>query len=146
MKTLLAIAITLLLPFPSIADQPSTRAESLTNSNCPLNETAMINLNFSSVEKSVDTAVSYVDKKIAEVKAIVNKGKADKATLSGVNYNINPFNNGDPSSSDGAWQVSGNLSFNITPASKGKDILVLLSSHKYQPNLSVSSYQNGNCQ
>lgn len=148
MKTLFVLFIALLIPCASLAESQSKKiARSVLipdqNANCQLIETANININFNSIEKNLDIASSLIEKKMTEIKSIANEAGAEKVDITAISYNLSPFNG---PSTDGIWQVNGSLSLTIVPASKGKDILVLLTSHKFQTNLNVNAYRNGVCQ
>ncbi len=126
-------------------DAKSLLAPSTGTGDCTLTETANINVNFNSIEKDVSVAGELMEGKIKEVSAIAKDLSLDKFDVQSMNYSLYPYNPGAAGSTQ-QWQISGNLSFTVLPATKGKDMLVLLSKKGYQPSLNVNAYRSGNCQ
>ena len=151
MKCLFALVALIMLPISAHAEKSlvnSTLSNLIlggSSAGCTTTETTSVSISFNSIEKDVQVASSLIEKKTAEVKELAKQVGVEKADIASVNYNMNPYNNGYPSE-EVTWQVSGSMSVNVTPPSKAKDFLLLLTKNKYQPSLSVSAYRSGNCQ
>ena len=86
---------------------------------------------------------SLKDKFDAGVKEIEASGKDkgfEKFELQSLSYNINAANFNEP----GQYQLNGNVSFALAPASKAIEVMTLLTKKGHKTNINVNSYR-GNC-
>jgi uncharacterized protein YggE len=149
MKKIL-IALTVLLPFAAHAQDAREKSATTIAANvvpgtsCTMTETANVNVSFNSIEKDAETAAAVFDVKSRDIQNAAKDVKLEKFDVQSMNYSLYPYNTGAMGAAV-QWQLSGNISFTVVPANKGKDVLALLVKKGFQPSLNVSSYKSGNC-
>src|SRR5262249_36509798 len=70
-----------------------------------------------------------------------NEAGAQKVELQSTNYSINSQNNGGSMQ----FQISGSVSFTITPPDKAPDVMAALTKKGYQASLNMSTNRGGPC-
>ena len=134
-EAMIAAVACLMGGVPSLA-----RGQLTTTAVCPV-ENAQVSVTFSGMDVEIGAVRSKLDAKITELKSLVAEQHLTKALMQSFNYNINTSYIG----SDPRFQYNGNVSFSILPADKAVDFMEMLVKKGYQANVSVSSYNNGNC-
>jgi hypothetical protein len=113
---------------------------------CAMTETANVSINFNGYDKDVVAVKAKLDGKIAEIKTMAQDQHFTKFDIQSYNYSINANNNG----GDGGepqYQYSGSAGFQILPADKAVNFMVVLTKKGYHASVNVSSYRNGgNCE
>ena len=129
-------AACLLLPVCAHAELTSL-AKSF-GGNCAMQETATMNINFNSTEDQITSVQSKFDSRIADIQKLSKQAGVDKLNLTSMSYSVSAQNNYGTSQ----YNISGNISFTVVPSSKGIAFMTLLTQKGFQPNLSVSAYNN----
>ena len=137
-RSLLAVVVCLASGVPTLA-----KAQLGMRAGCPV-ENAQVSVSFNGMDTGVSVVRAKLDAKIAEVKALAKEQEFTKLVLQSYNYNINANNFGG-NGGELRYQYNGSISFAILPPEKAVDFMQMLSKKGYQANVSVSSYNNGNC-
>lgn len=118
--------------------------DSLMPGNCTMNETAQVSVSFNGTDKDVSVVKGKLDGKINEMKALAQDLNFTKFDVQSSNYSVNS-NYSSGYGSEPQYNYSGSASFNVLPAEKATEFMVLLSKKGYQASVNVNSYNNGNC-
>jgi hypothetical protein len=125
-------------------------------SNCPITETAQVNISFNYRETDLHNIKSTMDKKTADIQALAQKAGVQTLEVQSSNYSANTYNSGcsnrtleeagsdsnaKPTAPGQQYQVNGNLSFNVIPGNKAPDLMALLAEKGYTVSFSVNSYR-----
>jgi uncharacterized protein YggE len=142
---LLLAFLVLVMPFATQArDQVAVTlaGNSDAEPNCTMQDTGQVSITFNSTESDLTKIAPMMDQKTKEVEALAKESGIDKLDFQSSNYSIYTNNNGScGASSSNTYQYNGSVSFNITPAAKATDFMVLLTQKGYSANVNVSSYK-----
>ncbi len=110
--------------------------------NCPLQETATVNVNLNSVETDPSVVRSIMDKKIEEATALGTQSGLEKVDVQSFSYNLNKNSSGgNCSAANEQYQFYGNINLQVSPASKAPDYMTLLQKSGFTASLSVNVYK-----
>ncbi len=112
---------------------------------CELKEDGNFNVNFNLTETDVAKIKPMIDAKLQEVTAEAEKMKDVKIELQSMNYSANSNNNGGGCNGGSAgpsnYQVYGNFSLKVTPASKASALMEVFAAKGYNTSFNVNAYR-----
>ncbi len=114
--------------------------------SCEPKETGSIDINFQYSEDDVSNLSKEMDDKVADIKSQAVKAGATATDLTEMNYTVNSgrnfgYNGGNDT--NGKYNISGRMHFNITPAAKAAVLLQSLSADKNY-HVSLNFQMNSN--
>lgn len=106
---------------------------------CGMTETSQLSISFNWFEDDISKVKGKFDKNINEIEKIAKEMGVEKISVQSLNYNISSQNYGSGPSSQ--FQLSGSVSFLVSPVEGAEKLLVDLVKKNYQASLNVSSYR-----
>lgn len=110
---------------------------------CEMQKTASISLTVEEANPTVKGVRDSFEERIKQAKDYAKQAGVNKMDFQSENYSINPLNN---SGTSGVYQLTGNVTFEVSPLEKSYDLVELLTKNKIQSSLNVNMYKPEPCQ
>ncbi|MBK9585029.1 MAG: hypothetical protein KA099_04415 [Alphaproteobacteria bacterium] len=115
--------------------------------NCKLVETVQFGVNFNNINVDPKTAKTYMDEKIAELRALAADLGIEKLEIQNLNYSVynNNYNYGGcgaaPAPATPVVQLNGNVSFIVEDSAKGTALMEKAGEKGYNVNFNLNAYR-----
>ncbi len=112
--------------------------------DCPLIETAQVTVMFDYTDSDVSKLKARMEEKSSEIEKMAPEAGVESLRVETMNYNI--FNNNPQATcsvdNPCVFSFNGSVAYNIKPASKAADYLVLLTGKGFKANMYANAYRS----
>ena len=120
-----------------------------TTQDCPQIETAGLSLKFQSVERSAQSAIEYIDNRLANIDSLLVNQEEIKYVIKSTQFNVQAIDSRQmrewADDAEVLWQVSGTISIEIESAQQAKRAFLVLSQNKFKPSLHIQTKPQARC-
>ena len=139
------LVLSLFFLVPAQASAQDTRINMAGTKDCPLKETATLNIRWDRMEIDLSQAQDFIPAQITKIQAISEQMDGVKMDVQSSSYNVNTrqknHGNCDVQEHPTTHELYGNLNLTVEPGEKAADLMGLLVEKGYKVNLNVNAYK-----